>query len=81
MDDSNRADYSKRGMGPFRPYADRPQLSMAYYEVPADGLEDPAELVSWARRSVAVAMAVERPTSVGRSAPRRRTVPKQRRKP
>jgi len=42
-------------MSAFRPYADRPELSMSYYEAPADVLEDPAQLVSWARRSVAVA--------------------------
>ena len=80
VDDSNRADYTTRGMGAFRPYADRPQLSMSYYEVPAEVLEDPAELISWARRSVAVAMAAERPKSGRRGAPRRRTAPKQRRK-
>jgi DNA transformation protein len=83
VDDSNRADYTTRGMGPFRPYADRPQLSMSYYEVPADVLENAAELVSGARRSVAVAMTAERrgAQSVRRSAPRRRTAPKRRRKP
>jgi len=29
---------------------------MSYYETPADVLEDTAQLVSWARRSVAVAV-------------------------
>ena len=57
VNDDNRADYTVRGMGPFRPYADRPELSMSYYEIPADVLEDAAQLVSWARRSVAAAMA------------------------
>ena len=57
VNDDNRADYTARGMSAFRPYADRPELSMSYYEAPADVLEDPAQLVSWARRSVAVAMA------------------------
>jgi DNA transformation protein and related proteins len=56
VDDSNRADYRARGMAQFRPYADRPHLSMSYYEVPADVLEDAGELVAWAKRSVAVAM-------------------------
>ena len=55
VDDHNRADYTARGLRPFRPYADRPQLSTTYYEVPADVLEDVAELALWARRSVAVA--------------------------
>jgi DNA transformation protein len=56
VDDSNRADYSTRGMAQFRPYADRPQVSMSYYEAPADVLENAGELVAWARRSVEVAM-------------------------
>ena len=50
--DRNRADYEERGMRRFRPYRDRPELSMTYYEVPADVLEDAEELIVWARRSV-----------------------------
>jgi DNA transformation protein and related proteins len=57
VDDSNRRDFSSRGMAQFRPYADRPHLSMSYYEVPPEVLESGAELVGWARRSVAVAAA------------------------
>ncbi|HYB65865.1 MAG TPA: TfoX/Sxy family protein [Steroidobacteraceae bacterium] len=56
VDDSNRADYTARGAGPFRPFADRPELSMSYYEAPADVLEDARALAEWARRSVGVAM-------------------------
>src|SRR5437764_11767062 len=69
VDDANRADFTTRGMGQFRPYADRPELSMSYYETPADVLEDPAQLVSWARRSVAVAMGAAKLT--GKPAARR----------
>ena len=57
VDDSNRSDYADRGMGQFRPYADRPHLSMNYYETPAEVLEEASELVIWAGRSVEVAMA------------------------
>ena len=57
VNDDNRADYTVRGMGQFRPYADRPELSMTYYETPAEILEDPAQLVVWAQRSVAAALA------------------------
>jgi DNA transformation protein len=63
VDDSNRAEYSARGMAQFRPYADRPHLSMNYYEVPAEVLEDAAQLVAWARRCVAVAMNSPRPAA------------------
>jgi DNA transformation protein and related proteins len=57
VNDANRADYTARGMAPFRPYPDRPEVSMTYYETPAEILEDPAQLVAWARRSVAAALA------------------------
>jgi len=63
VDDSNRADYSARGAAQFRPYPDRPHLSMSYYEAPADVLENAGELVDWARRSVAVAMKAPKPVS------------------
>jgi DNA transformation protein and related proteins len=53
--DSNRAEYDSRHMPRFRPYRDRPELSMTYYEVPADVIEDPEECVAWALRSVAAA--------------------------
>jgi DNA transformation protein len=56
VDDCNRSDFTARGAAQFRPYADRPQLSMSYYEIPADVLEDAAECVRWAQRSVEVAM-------------------------
>lgn len=53
--DANRAEYESRRMRRFRPYRDRPELSMTYYEVPADVIEDPEECVAWALRSVAAA--------------------------
>jgi DNA transformation protein len=55
VDDSNRDDYSTRGAAAFRPYADRPHLSMSYFEAPAEVLDDARQLIEWARRSVAVA--------------------------
>ena len=57
VDDSNRSVYADRGMAQFRPYADKPHLSMNYYEAPAEVLENGGELVKWALRSVEVAMA------------------------
>ncbi|HLN48811.1 MAG TPA: TfoX/Sxy family protein [Steroidobacteraceae bacterium] len=53
--DANRPDYEARGMGQFRPFRDRPQISMSYYEVPAEVLEEADECMLWARRSIAVA--------------------------
>jgi DNA transformation protein len=55
VDDSNRDDYTVRGAAAFRPYADRPHLSMSYFEAPAEVLDDARQLIEWAHRSVAVA--------------------------
>jgi len=68
VNDANRADFATRGMGQFRPYPDSPQLSMSYYETPADVLEDAAALVAWARRSVAAAMAAAKPAKAAKPA-------------
>jgi DNA transformation protein and related proteins len=55
VDDANRARFTACGMDRFRPYADRPGLSMNYYETPAHVLEDPQELSLWAAESIAAA--------------------------
>jgi len=60
VNDANRPDYESRGMGAFRPFRDKPDVSMTYYEVPADALEDGDELVAWARKAVAIAEAPRR---------------------
>ena len=36
VDDSNRIDFEARGKGPFRPFPDRPEAVMNYYEVPGE---------------------------------------------
>jgi DNA transformation protein len=56
VDDSNRADFEARGMGPFRPFGDD-RDKMQYYEVPADLLDDPDALRPWAEKSIACAAA------------------------
>ena len=53
VDEASRPDYTSRGMQAFRPYADRPEVSMTYFEVPADVLEDADELLTWSRRALA----------------------------
>ena len=57
VDDSNRGDYESQGMRRFRPFRDKPHLSLTYYEVPAHVLEDGEALASWARKSLAAASA------------------------
>jgi len=56
VDDSNRAAFEARGLGPFRPYGDTGEV-MQYYEIPEDLLEDPEALRPWAEQSIAVALA------------------------
>ena len=54
VDDSNRDDFERAGMGPFRPFADKPTV-MSYYEAPVDVLENKDRLAQWSRRALAVA--------------------------
>lgn len=54
VDDTNRGDYERAGMSPFRPYPDR-SGRMEYFAVPIDVLENASELAAWARRSIDVA--------------------------
>jgi len=54
VDDSNRPDFMSRKMEPFRPYGEDGE-TMGYYEVPADLLDDPEALRSWAEKAIAVA--------------------------
>jgi DNA transformation protein len=61
VDDSNRDHYIARGAAAFRPYADRPHLSMSYFEAPAEVLDDARQLIEWARRSVTVAQRAPSP--------------------
>jgi DNA transformation protein len=53
VDDSNRGDYEREGMGPFRPW--EKSIVMSYYQVPEEVLEDPETLKIWAKISFAIA--------------------------
>jgi DNA transformation protein and related proteins len=59
VNEDNRAEYESRRMSRFQPYPDKPYLSFSYYEVPAEVLEDRDELMAWARRSIAAALAIQ----------------------
>jgi DNA transformation protein len=54
VDDTNRAEYERAGMKPFKPYPDR-SGTMQYYAVPLDVLESPIDLARWARASITIA--------------------------
>jgi DNA transformation protein len=72
VNDSNRGDYVARNMAAFRPFRDKPDLSMSYFTVPADALEDRDELAVWARKSIAVAAASPKPRPRTASVARKR---------
>jgi len=56
VDDSNRDDFVQAGSAPFEPYPDKIKTTIrTYYEIPAEVLEDPAELARWAQRSWLIA--------------------------
>ena len=55
VDDTNRRDYEIAASYPFKPYDDKP-MTMPYYNVPADVLEDRDTLARWATQAVAVAV-------------------------
>ena len=56
-DARSQADYTARGMGPFTYKMKDKVMTMAYHEVPPDVLEQPHELVLWARRAIQIAAA------------------------
>jgi DNA transformation protein len=55
VDDSNRAEYSARGCTPLRYSGKTGEMTLSYFTVPVDVVEDAEELVTWARRSVQIA--------------------------
>jgi len=65
VDDVNRAAYEAAGSEPFRPVLDRP-VSMSYWRVPIEVLEDAGELAVWARDAIRAA------DEASRRKPRRR---------
>ena len=63
VNDANRAEYEARRMTRFHPRPNKPQLSMTYYELPADVLEDLAGLRLDVADADLVSVGVKRHTS------------------
>jgi DNA transformation protein len=51
-DESNRPDYTSRGMGPLRPYPNAFNLTTDQYQTPAEIVGDPVQLRAWAHRAL-----------------------------
>ncbi len=58
-------EYITRGMGPFTYEMKGRVMTMSYYEVPPEILEQPLELVLWARRALILAAQKKRPSGDG----------------
>ncbi len=58
VDDSTRPDFERSSMEPFRPFGEN--QAMGYYEVPADVLENAAQLAIWAQKAIDVAAKAKR---------------------
>ena len=57
VDDRNRRDYERLGLGPFTYGMNNGRsATMSYYPVPADILEDPQRLHAWARKAIDAAL-------------------------
>lgn len=54
VDDTNRSAYQAAGSEPFRPATNRP-VTMSYWRVPLEVLEDPGELAAWALAAIRAA--------------------------
>ncbi|KAA0681142.1 transcriptional regulator [Roseomonas genomospecies 6] len=54
-DDGNRSDYEMLGLRPFKPFDDKPTV-MPYFPPPESALDDPDELMLWARPALAAAI-------------------------
>jgi DNA transformation protein len=60
-DAQSQLDYTARGLGPFTYESRGKVMTMTYHEVPPDVLEQPPELVEWARRAIATAVRSRKP--------------------
>jgi DNA transformation protein len=58
VDDLTRPDFERLGMEPFRPFGEA--HAIGYYEVPADVLEDVAQLAPWMKKAIDVAAKAKR---------------------
>lgn len=60
-DGENRPDFEALGIGPFQPYKDKSR-SIPFYTVPDEVMDDPDELVEWARKSLAATLRMKATT-------------------
>lgn len=54
VDDSNRKTFENAGSKPFSYLAKKKRVSLSYWEVPTEILEDRSEVLDWARASLRI---------------------------
>ena len=59
-DDGNRARFEEAGASQFKPWEDKP-MTMPYWEVPADIMEDGQDLCAWGRAAFDAALRTRKP--------------------
>ena len=64
-DSASKAMFEAAGMGPFKPFADRPAttkpITMPYWEVPPEVMDDPDDLCHWGRAAFDAALRTRKP--------------------
>jgi len=68
-DDASLWRYESAGSRQFCPFSDRPNPMMAYWEMPAEVLEDAEQLRLWTREALAAALAARSKRSARRRRP------------
>lgn len=62
VDDGNREDFHAHGIHhSIQAFDKDPRMTISYFEVPADIMEDPEALCAWAHKAFAVALRAKRP--------------------
>lgn len=75
-DAETKADYEAYGMGPFVYDGKGKPITMSYWQLPAEVVDDPEQAVAWARKALTVARAQKSATPP----PSRRAQPTRRRR-
>jgi DNA transformation protein len=58
VDEKNRPDYEKKGLGPFTYQRGGKPFAMSYYRAPAEAIDEADDLCAWARKAYDAAFRV-----------------------
>lgn len=72
VDDSNRPDYEAAGAEPFSYEAKGKRVTMSYWQVPAEVLDDESTMCEWAEKAYAVAVSAAASKKPAKSASKTR---------